>query len=220
MKYAVAFMMGIAILCTGGCGGTSYYQPNAYPVGGIKAFSAKGSIALINGQPSGEPVPFASTLHANLNAWTDVAVGMTENELSQRGLTVSKDAKKSLTLSITSAKTTLPFMRVSSQIEMYVRSSGGYTATYTGKDWSVMSGDPKQQMDIALARVVAEMLNDPEIISFLSDGMASVDVPEQDSPQLRSDDIYTELRKLKGLLDDGIITQDEFDTRKKKILGQ
>ncbi len=43
----------------------------------------------------------------------------------------------------------------------------------------------------------------------------------QDKKDIRaqgSGDIYTELRKLKDLLDTGIITQAEFDTRKKKIL--
>lgn len=218
MKKAVMSLMGAVVICVAGCGST-YYQPNALPVGGIKAFSAKGSIALVNGQPSRDTVPFSSTLHANLNAWTDVAVGMTENELLQRGLTVSKEAAKSLTISITSAKTTIPFMRVSSQIEMYVRTSSGYTATYTGKEVSAFTGDPMRQMDAALANVVAELLNDPEIVSFLSDGKAGADVPKQDSAMQKPDDIYTELRKLKGLLDDGIITQDEFDTRKKRILG-
>lgn len=33
-----------------------------------------------------------------------------------------------------------------------------------------------------------------------------------------SDDLYTELKKLKELMDSGIITNDEFETRKKKIL--
>lgn len=35
-----------------------------------------------------------------------------------------------------------------------------------------------------------------------------------------SDDIYAELKKLKELLDAKIITQDEFDVRKKKILAR
>ena len=35
-----------------------------------------------------------------------------------------------------------------------------------------------------------------------------------------ADDIYTELKKLKGLLDAKIITQEEFDLQKKKILAR
>ena len=36
----------------------------------------------------------------------------------------------------------------------------------------------------------------------------------------QSDDMYVELKKLKDLLDSGIITQEEFDARKKKILAE
>lgn len=218
MKNAMMFLMGVAILCAGGCG-TTYYQPNANPVEGVQAFSSNGSIALVNGQPSTEPVPFSKGLHANLNAWTDVAIGMAEREITQRGLTVAKDATKSLTLSLTSAQTNFGFVMITSQIEMNVKTSEGYTATYTGQDKSAMAGNPRRQMDTALARVVAEMLNDPKIISFLSNGRAGADAPKQDAPMQKTDDIYTELKKLKELLDAGIITRDEFDARKKKILG-
>ena len=34
-----------------------------------------------------------------------------------------------------------------------------------------------------------------------------------------NNDSSEQLRKLKGLLDDGVITQDEFDSKKKQILG-
>lgn len=218
MKNTMMLLMGVAVLCMGGCG-TTYYQPNALPVEGVMAFSAKGSIALINGQPSTEPIPFVQGQHANLNAWTDIAISMAERELSQRGLAVSKDATKSLTMWITSAKTDIGLVMFNTQIVMNARTSGGYTATYTGRDKSAMFGNPGRQMDTALARVVAEMLNDPKIVSFLSDGRGLAEEPKQDAPVQKTDDIYTELRKLKKLLDDGIITQAEFDAKKKKILG-
>lgn len=39
-------------------------------------------------------------------------------------------------------------------------------------------------------------------------------------PAQQSDDMYVELKKLKELLDTGVITQAEFDTKKKKILDR
>lgn len=39
-------------------------------------------------------------------------------------------------------------------------------------------------------------------------------------PENKPVDIYTELKKLKNLLDEKIITQEEFDAQKKKILSQ
>ena len=35
----------------------------------------------------------------------------------------------------------------------------------------------------------------------------------------KTEDVFSEIRKYKGLLDDGIITQDEFITKKKQLLG-
>ena len=43
---------------------------------------------------------------------------------------------------------------------------------------------------------------------------------KQDIRVQDSGDMYTELKKLKDLLDTGIITQEEFDARKKKILSK
>lgn len=60
--------------------------------------------------------------------------------------------------------------------------------------------------------------------------------PELERPKLRKDagvslqqkqditppkkDLYTELKKLKELLDEGVITQEEFDIKKKELLSQ
>ena len=43
--------------------------------------------------------------------------------------------------------------------------------------------------------------------------------PKQAVVQQVSSDPADQIRKLKGLLDDGIITQDEFDAKKKQLLG-
>lgn len=43
---------------------------------------------------------------------------------------------------------------------------------------------------------------------------------QQDLRMQQSDDIYAELKKLKELLDSGIVTQEEFDARKRKILAE
>lgn len=42
---------------------------------------------------------------------------------------------------------------------------------------------------------------------------------QQTVVQHQADDAADQIRKLKSLLDDGILTQDEFDAKKKKILG-
>jgi hypothetical protein len=46
------------------------------------------------------------------------------------------------------------------------------------------------------------------------------DMRIQDSRVIESSDKYSELAKLKGLLDSGTITKDEFDEQKKRILAK
>jgi hypothetical protein len=154
------------LLCYCGC--ASYYQPSGtYPVDPIREFSSKASVTLINGQPSTELVFFAGRRYANLNSWTDVALGIAERELRKRGLNVISDASKSLTMSIESAKTEAGWSMINTEIVMSAKTSDGYSATFTGKDQSVLIGRALSQMDKALMRVVVEMLNDPQIVMFL-----------------------------------------------------
>jgi hypothetical protein len=49
---------------------------------------------------------------------------------------------------------------------------------------------------------------------------SSIVIKQDVRVQGESDDIYAELKKLKELLDAKIITQDEFELRKKKILSR
>jgi hypothetical protein len=168
MKVAMLLLTGLSLLLLNGCAST-YYQPsNALPVDPIHEFSSTSSVSLINGQPSTAEVNFSRRLFANLNAWTDVAISIVERELQKRGLSMKKDAQKSITMAIESAKTEVGWVMITSQITMRVTTSSGYTATYTGVDMSGMIGKPRAQMDTAMARVVGEMLIDPQIVDFLT----------------------------------------------------
>nr|WP_212116877.1 SHOCT domain-containing protein [Niallia circulans] len=44
-------------------------------------------------------------------------------------------------------------------------------------------------------------------------------IQKQDSIQNENFDAVNEIRKFKELLDDGIITEDEFEDKKKQLLG-
>ncbi len=43
--------------------------------------------------------------------------------------------------------------------------------------------------------------------------------PQQASPAQSQDDVYAELEKLGQLKNDGILTQEEFDAKKRQLLG-
>jgi len=147
---------------------TEYRPDTSVPFAAIHEFSSKNSINLINGQPSTERQFFAGKTYANMNEWSNLAIRITSRELSKRGMTVRNNAQKSLTLSIVSAKTTAGIVMINSDISMTVRASNGYSKTYTGNDSSAMVGNPRSEMDTALMQVVAAMLNDPEIVAFLT----------------------------------------------------
>ncbi|HAH94421.1 MAG TPA: SHOCT domain-containing protein, partial [Dielma fastidiosa] len=55
---------------------------------------------------------------------------------------------------------------------------------------------------------------------ILEDNAKSSDlISDSKGEFVRNDDPTEQLRKYKSLLDDGIITQEEFDSKKKQILG-
>lgn len=62
--------------------------------------------------------------------------------------------------------------------------------------------------------------DDPELMrpKLRRDAGVSLEVKKDITPKEK--DLYTELKKLKELLDEGIITQEEFDTEKKELLSQ
>jgi len=167
MKTKNLFLAGIAVLLFAGCA-TEYTPDISQTFDPIKEFSSKNSINLINGQPSNEQEFFFRKYYADLNHWTDLAIQIANRELTKRGLTVKPDATKSLTMSITGAKTKVGWVMINSDVLMTVRASNGYTATYDGNDFSAMVGNPRSEMDTALMKVVAAMLNDPQIVSFLT----------------------------------------------------
>jgi len=166
VEFVGLLLIGFVLVFLSGC--AHYYQPtDSYPVEPIRDFSSTGAVALVNGQPSKERVFFYGKLYGDLNAWTDVAMAMAERELRNRGIGNIKETSKSISMSIDSTKTDVGFVMITSTIVMSVKTSDGYSATYTGRDRSGVFGRPKKQMDKAMMRVVVAMLNDPHVISFL-----------------------------------------------------
>ncbi len=74
----------------------------------------------------------------------------------------------------------------------------------------------KEKFNVALDKAQAENINSQihNVLHELKSNKTSVETPLQSN--ISSAD---ELRKYKSLLDDGIISQDEFDQKKKQLLG-
>jgi hypothetical protein len=168
MKIVNLFLIGFILIGFSGC--ATYYQPSAeLQIINTAEFSSTNSLTLINGQPSTEQVLFYSRGYANLNAWTDVACAIIQRELTSHDLKVVKGASKTITLSIKSAKTEVGMHVARSHISMSAKTSDGYSATYVGRDMSAGGyANPSGQMDTALVRAIGELLNDPQMIKFLT----------------------------------------------------
>lgn len=152
----------------GACGAVSYTPKPDRPFEAIPEFKSSHQVTLMNAQPSTEEVAGGHWL-VNRNAWTEVAVAITQRELTARGMTVTAGAPKVLKLSVDSANTASGWVKISSEIVMNVETGGGYKATYTGRNSSAMAANLERQIDGAMMRVVVEMLKDPAIVKYLTE---------------------------------------------------
>ena len=107
---------------------------------------------------------------ANYNAWTDAAIAIADRELSNRGISITNDADKSLKLAITFVKTTATILTLEYKtvVKMKVETGNGYAAEYAGINKSFYWFDLKRQSDGAVMRTVVAMLQDQKIIDYLT----------------------------------------------------
>src|SRR5262245_49862354 len=156
-------------LLLGACSAVSYTPKPDRPFEPLPAeFKSSHRVTLTNAQPSTEEVEGGHWL-VNRHAWTDVAIAITQRELTARGMTVAASAPKALKLGIDSAKTETGWVKISSEIVMNVETGGGYKATYTGRNSAAMAANHERQIDGAMMRVVVEMLKDPAIVKYLTE---------------------------------------------------
>lgn len=155
----------VLTLGLGAC--ASPYTPSPdRPFEAIPEFTASGSVALVNAQPATDEHRVGSFI-ANLNEWTEVALQITERELTNRGLTAADGAARTLELSVTDALFETGWVKIRSTITLTARTGDGYEASYQGINSSAMMAVPKRQLDGAMMRAVVELLKDPQIVAYL-----------------------------------------------------
>jgi hypothetical protein len=89
-------------------------------------------------------------------------------------------------------------------------------STYEASPPFILANFPKAEIQFMCLEAKDAELNRPKL---KKDADTVIEL-KQDIRTQDSGDIYTELKKLKELLDTGIITQEEFDVQKKKILAK
>lgn len=142
------------------------------PFDPIPAFTSSHSVLLQNVQASVEPYPLVLSsrgrYYANRKEWTDVAIQIAARELTQRGMGLGEKGSRKLKLSVESVVTEAGTAKIETRIEMKMETGSGYSATYVGRNSSVLVSMYERQVSGALMRAVAEMLKDPQVVAYLT----------------------------------------------------
>ena len=168
-------LLGLFVVAIAACSTRQVFVPGLHPsIEAIGEFTTSNSICLKNGQPATDEVLFHNLDfrlqgYASLHAWTGSAISLLERELRKRGMTVSDGASKCLTLRITSVQSSTFAAGEKITLKLHVESSNGYSADYQPENSTQFLRNVQRQIDGVVMRGVVAMLNDPNIVEFLSE---------------------------------------------------
>jgi hypothetical protein len=109
-----------------------------------------------------------NTLKANLRAWTDTAVGVLSSELNRRSIPVTDDAEKELKLAIVEIQHIDNSFTSGFLVKIRVQTGDGYSIMHQSEATSFNGGGGfGKAAAVAVARTVAEVLNDTSIRKYL-----------------------------------------------------
>ncbi len=166
-----------------GCGGghKTYYEPSTterfYTPHKIQIrpglirkpeFEICKQVTLLNVQTRQEMVPIGAYTHkwyANLHRWTDSAVGVTRQELQNRGVTVMGRAPKVLKLAVTEAELFWEFRKVGCRLNLQVITGDGYVIDFPTTSKST---DLYDACDSAMTKAVANMFDHDAVRDYLT----------------------------------------------------
>ena len=159
-----------ALLIFTGCS-TIYYvpDPTTFKFDETPDFSSSQNISLVNIQESSENLLLFNNhghkFYGNLQQWTDVAIAITNRELSKRGMSVAENSSKTLEMSIISVRPRKASWHFRTNVELKVVAGNGYTSNYISEGPSPLLN---RSFDAAVIRSVAAMLKDDNIIKYLT----------------------------------------------------
>jgi len=130
-------------------------------------------------------------------------------------MSVVKDNPAQLSLSIEKVDAQLGWV-AKCKVWLKVETGDGYIKTYIGDNTSPAT--LWRAVDGAVMRAVAEMLRDESLIAYLVSGKSGV--VSNPSSSVDRDESFNKLTSLKKLLDNGVITEEEFNKKKNEILNK
>lgn len=169
MKFRPEAILGGMMLVSVGC--THVYSPREsnYKTENIPMFTASSKVALLNNQPDTTEVLYAENMGhdfmANLNEWTEKAIGITERELKERGAESAARNDKKLWLKVNSVSVTTGGWGFRGILILEACTGDGVAKQFKGEApaanlYNASSG--------CLSAAVGVMLSDPAFVAYLS----------------------------------------------------
>lgn len=194
----------ILLLCLGLCGCAT--TPTAFPMkpGMIADFKINQSITIQNTGDS-----------EVLKKWTAATIDFLSKELERKGATITSNSPIVLKVGVTRREQNAfyAYWAYKCYIFLKVETGKGYTKEFEINDVSGLS--LQRACDFCITKAAAAILNDEKILNYLKQGSPSGQEGSEDSLNSNADEIC----KYKKLLDDGVITKEEFEQKKKQLLG-
>lgn len=163
-----AILIGMMLVSVG-C--THVYTPkeSEYKTESIPMYTVASKVALLNNQPDTKEVLYAENMGhdfmANLNEWTEKAIGITERELEERGAQSAARNDKKLWLKVNSVTVTTGGWGFRGTLVLEACTGDGVAKLFTGE---APSANLYNASSGSLSAAVGVMLSDPDFIAYLS----------------------------------------------------
>jgi hypothetical protein len=165
-KVAAALLAASAL---NGC--THVYMVHAVSTGGrVGSFHVPAPVELVNAQDSTERRSIGDTnydhFYGDMHGWTATMITVMAKELRERGMPASSSgAAKQLRVAITHAQMYFGFSNVRCVVNIRIETPEK-TKEFEGE--AASGWTPSKACDVAVARGVAEVLNDPAVLAYIA----------------------------------------------------
>lgn len=172
--------------------------------GMVTNFRSNSSINIVNEQDIQSAKVENSLLNVDLHKATESTINLLESELNKKGIKNNKDSKKKIFVSVENFYFSDYFMVVGCTSTIKVKTSDGTTKTFQEHNNSGIG--LAQACNFAITKTIASIINDEYIRSFInSDSSHQINHREK-------------LAKLKELFKEGLITKEEYDSKRGDII--
>ena len=170
-SFLILILLCASIFYVSGCATKSVARPKGFPEGVLDGKQSSEFVTLVNSQMANEFVEIGTagmgrSLHGNLTQWTDSAIELLREKLTESGVTVTDKSSKTISLTITDAKmsTTAGGWGFKCAVTLRVEYAEVIRENFVGERGSWKYIDV---CDAGIAEAVANLLRDEKMQRYL-----------------------------------------------------